>query len=125
VQPESLARADVGDGRHRVHARGRRRADGGDDGQRDAACRAIVGDRPRERVGAHAELCVRRDLPQRLVAEAEQDDRLVDRRVRLLGAVDAVARQVAARPCRRRARPARAASRAAASACSVEIDAVS
>ncbi len=60
---------------------------------------------------------VRRDSPQRLVAEPEQDHGLVDRRVRVLGAVDA--ERVADR-CGRRgrasARPGQPTSRAAASA---------
>ena len=47
-----------------------------------------------ERVGPHAEIGVRRHAAKAVVAEAEQDHRLVDRRVRLVGAVDAVARQL-------------------------------
>ena len=83
------------------------------------ALRPILGDRARERVGAHPELVVALDPPQRLVAEAQQDDRLVDRRVRLIRAVDAQprARRAAGEtraPARRRRplrarRPARAA----------------
>ena len=66
------------------------------------------------------------DLAQRLLAEAERDDRLVDRRVRLLGAVDARrVRRRCGRPDPRALTPGTAACRAAASACSVAIDAVS
>ena len=49
-----------------------------------------------QRVGPHAERVVGRDLHDGLVAEAEQDDGLVDRRVRLVRAVDAQPRHVVA-----------------------------
>ena len=50
----------------------------------------------RERIVAHAEVAVRRNLPQRLVPESQQDDVLVDRRVGLVRTVDAKARNVGA-----------------------------
>ncbi len=49
-------------------------------------------------VGTHPELVVAVDPPQRLVAEPEQDHRLVDRRVRLVRAVDPQPRQSLRRP---------------------------
>ena len=117
VQPDALARAD----RRRSPAPDRRSsidvvptvATTASGSQPAARSSAIARG---ERVGTHAELGVRRNLAQRLVAEPEQDHRLVDRRVRLLGAVDAHARHVGAagKPARadRRARPPRAPRRA-------------
>ena len=51
------------------------------------AGRAILFDRCLECVDTHPELGVRRNPAQRMVAEAEQDDGFVDRRVRLVRAV--------------------------------------
>ena len=77
--------------------------------------------RPRDRrrsrapssVGPHAELGVAGIRAQRVVAEAEQDHRLVDRRVRLLGAIDAHARRgrASGEPCARTVRQRRLARR--------------
>ena len=82
--------------RDRIDARRRRRADGGDDRDRQQAGRAILGNRVAQGVGAHPVRAVDRDPPQRLVAEADRDHALVDRRMRLLGAVDAQRGKVAA-----------------------------
>ncbi len=95
VHPQSLARAEVGDGRHRIDACRRRRPDRGHDGNRQHPVRAILADRVRERVDAHAEAIVGRDLAQGLEAEADRDDGLVDGRMRLVRTVNAHAGHVA------------------------------
>ena len=89
VQPQALVRAEAGDGVDRVDAGGRGGAHRGDHRQRGHAARAVGRDRLPQRVGPHAELRVRRDPGQRVVAESERHDRLVDRRMRLFGGVDA------------------------------------
>ena len=53
-------------------------------------------DGARERGGIHAELGIRGNLAQGPLAEAERDDAFLDRRVGLLGGVDAQQRQVRA-----------------------------
>jgi hypothetical protein len=53
------------------------------------AARAVVGDRVAERVGTHREPIVDGDSADRIEAEPEQQHRLVDGRVGVLGAVNA------------------------------------
>ena len=79
VQPEPLGCADVGDLRHRIDARRRCAADGRHDGDRQAAGGAILGDRLAQTIGPHPEFIVRGNFPERVVAETDRDDRLVDR----------------------------------------------
>ena len=94
MQPEPLPLAEIGDRRHRVDARRGGRADGGDDGERRHPGPAVIGDRGGERVRSHPEPVVRVDPPQPRLSQPQHDDRLVDRRVRVLGAVDTQRRQV-------------------------------
>jgi hypothetical protein len=91
VQPEPLTLADVGDGRNRVHARGRGRRHRGGDRERRPARGPIGGYRVRESDRVHAELPVDRDLAEALLPNAEDDGRLLDRGVGLLGGVHAQA----------------------------------
>ena len=86
---------------------------------------AILGDQLRQIGGAHARTARRRDAPDRLVAQAQRERRLVDRRVRVVGAVHARRAERYGRASPRVRTSGTATSRAAASACSVEIDAVS
>ena len=94
VEPEVLALGDGGDilnGIHRGHARG---AGGGHHGKRLVAECAVAHDGALQHVGAHAEIAVTGDVHHVLEAEPERHHRLVDRRVRMLAAVDTQARQV-------------------------------
>ena len=91
MEPESLARRDVGDRRHRVHARRPRRPDGRAHRDGSPAGGPVLGDRTSQRRRIHPELGVGRDLAHALPAQAEDDRALLDRGVRLVGRVDAEA----------------------------------
>jgi len=80
--------------RDRVDAGGGGRTDGRHDRDWLERLGPILPDRLCQKVGAHAELSVGWNLPERRVAEADRDHRLVDRRVRLLRAVDAERRDL-------------------------------
>ena len=86
-----------------IDAGRRRRPDRRDDRQRPNAASCVLVQGGGERIRSHAEFRVGLDAAQRVVAEAEQDDGLVDRRVRVLGAVDPELRQIEA--SRQAARP--------------------
>ena len=78
VQPGAVVLGEIGDRRHRVDRRRRGRAHGCHD-----SAHVALGELLRERVGAHAELGVGRHLAE---LELEQPRRLLDGRVRLVGA---------------------------------------
>ena len=96
VQPQPLAGADVGDGRHRVDAGDRGGADGRHHRQRRHPVPPVLRDGGGEGVGAQAEALVGGDAPQPVVAQPQRHHGLVDRRVGVLGAVDARRREVGA-----------------------------
>jgi hypothetical protein len=94
VEPEPLALAHVGDFGDGVNARRRGRAHGGDDAEGKSAGTPVFFNQMRERGGVHAELGVGGNLAQRALAEAERDERLLDRRVRLFRGVETEQREV-------------------------------
>ena len=70
VQPQPLALADVRNRRHRIDAGRRRGAHGGDDGDRQHARRAVVGDRALESIGPQPEFGIDRNPPKRFKTES-------------------------------------------------------
>jgi hypothetical protein len=95
VEPDPFLRAQVGDRRHGVDRRGRCGANGGNDGHRDHASRAVVGDRLGQSIDLNREVPVRGNPANGLLAQTQQDHRLVDRRVRVLRAVETKLREIA------------------------------
>ena len=89
VQPQPLAGADVGDVGHRVDAGDGGRPHRGHHRQGGDAVAPVVGDRRGEGVGAQSEPPVGGDAPQPGLPQPQRHHRLVDRRVGVLGAVDA------------------------------------
>ena len=89
VQPEPLAVADVGDGGDRVDAGRGGRAHGGDHRERRHAGGTVFRDRGCKRFGPHRELLIGLDRAAAVLADAEHDAGLLDRRMRLLRGVDA------------------------------------
>ena len=107
VQPDRFTPAQFSNLRHWIDARRRGRPYGCDNSERQPTRGAILRNRGGKKRRPHTELRIARDLAQRLLPVTEQDDGLVDRGVRLVRAVHAHARDIAAagktpRPHRRR-----------------------
>ena len=89
MQPQVVASCDRRDPGDRIGGCRCRRADRGDDRDRPAAGGEVLRDGPVERVDPHPVLVVRRDVHERVPAEAEDHARLFDRAVRFRRRVDA------------------------------------
>ena len=96
MEPDALGLAQVRDVVHRIDRRGRGRADGRDHCQRHEARAAIGSDGLAQQIDAHGVLGVAGDVDDRVLSKPQQDHRLVGRRMRVGGQIDAHAGQIGA-----------------------------